>query len=471
MQAFVRLLEAIDDFLYYPVLLVVLTLAGIYFSFRTKFAQIRLCKEAIRVIMEHPKDKENVSPFQALMISTASRVGTGNIIGVSTAICLGGPGSVFWMWVLAILGGASALVESTLAQIYKCSNPELNQSYGGPAYYIEHALHSKFIALIFSIFLIATYAFGFNALCSYNLQSTFSVYSFYDRGTTPLIIGIILSIIIAWCLFGGGKRIINVASVLVPFMGIIYVAVALFIMLKNISVLPLVFKLILQDAFNFKAILSGVSGSCLIYGIKRGLYSNEAGVGSAPNAAAAAYTSHPVKQGLVQMLSVYIDTILICSATAFICIVYGPGSSLIAGAEYVQLAIRSGLGKYGPLFITLAMICFAFTTLIGNLFYIPNALAFINNKKMPGKKFMNVFWVICSLVVLVGAILPMSAAWALADITMGGMTLINIPSIMLLGGVFFKALKDYEQQKREGKDPVFLAKNIGLDPDKLDYWK
>ena len=471
MQNIVSLLNELDDVLYYPILIIVLVFAGIYFSFRTKFAQIRLCGESLRIMMERPNEKGAISSFQALMVSTASRVGTGNIIGVSTAICLGGPGAVFWMWVLAILGGASALVESTLAQIYK-KRDKNGGSYGGPAYYIEQALHSKFIAILFSIFLIATYAFGFNALCSYNLQSTFEAYEFYNPEHTPLIIGIILAVIVAWCLFGGGKRIVYVTSRLVPLMGIVYVAVAIFLMVSRASALPGVFKMIFDDAFNFQAIGSGIAGSCLMYGIKRGLYSNEAGVGSAPNAAAAADTSHPVKQGLVQMLSVYIDTLLICSATAFMCLVSGvPASSDVAGAKYVQAAISSEFGANGPLFITFAMVLFAFTTLIGNLFYVDNALAYINNKKMPGKTFMTIYRIICAVVILVGAVLPMSAAWALADITMAFMTLINIPCIILLGGVVYKALDDYTRQRREGKNPVFKAESIGINPDTLDYWK
>ena len=471
MQNFLDFLNYLDDILYYPILLVVLVFAGIYFSFRTKFAQVRLCGESIRIMLERPGEKGAISSFQALMVSTASRVGTGNIIGVSTAICLGGPGAVFWMWVLAILGGATALVESTLAQIYK-QRDKNGGSYGGPAYYIEHVLHNKFAAILFSLFLIATYAFGFNALCSYNLQSTFSAYEFYNPDTTPLIIGLVLAVIVAWCLFGGGRRIVKVTGLLVPIMGVVYVAVAIYLMIVNADKLPGVFKLIFDDAFNFKAIGSGIAGSCLVYGIKRGLYSNEAGVGSAPNAAAAADTSHPVKQGLVQMLSVYIDTILICSATAFMCLVSGvtPGAD-IAGAKYVQASISAEFGAAGPMFITFSMVLFAFTTLIGNLFYVDNALAFINNKKMPGRTFMTIFRIICALVIFVGAVLPMATAWALADITMGGMALINIPSIMILGGVVYKALDDYNQQRRAGKNPVFKAANIGIDLDTVDYWK
>lgn len=471
MQDIINFLNALDDFLYYPVLIVVLTAAGLYFSFRSKFAQIRLCFDAVRIMTERPEDKDAISSFGALMVSTASRVGTGNIIGVSTAICLGGPGAVFWMWVLAILGGASALVESTLAQIFKHKHHD-GSYYGGPAYYIEGLIHSKFIAVLFSVFLIATYAFGFNALASYNLQSTFSVYGFYNPETTPLVIGVVLGLLVGWCLFGGAKRIVKVTGLIVPVMGIVYVAASIVIICMNIGALPGVFSMIFADAFNFKAIGSGIAGSCLMYGIKRGLYSNEAGVGSAPNAAASAHTSHPVKQGLIQMLSVYIDTILICSATAFMCLLSGaPITHEAAGAQYVQVSVKAVFGEYGPVFITVIMVLFAFTTLLGNLFYVDNALAYINGKKMPGKSFMSFFRVICSLVVMAGAVLPMSTAWAVADITMAGMTLINIPVIVIGGGLVFKALADYERQKREGVNPVFRASAIGLDSEKLEFWK
>ncbi len=472
MQELSAILDAVDSFLYYPVLIVVLTLGGLYFSLRSKFAQVRLCFESIRIMSERPGDKDSVSSFGALMVSTASRVGTGNIIGVSTAICLGGPGAVFWMWVLAILGGASALAESTLAQIFKQRDKEKGGSYGGPAYYIEGIIHSRVLAVIFCISLIATYAFGFNALASYNLQSTFSVYPFYDASVTPLSIGFVTALIAGWCLFGGSKRIVSVTGLLVPIMGVVYVAAAIIIVIMKIDMLPSVLSMIFADAFNFKAIGSGIAGSCLVYGIKRGLYSNEAGVGSAPNAAAAAHTTHPIKQGLIQMLSVYIDTILICTATAFMCLMSGaPMAKEVAGAQYVQQSMFMVLGDFGPYFVSVTMVLFAFTTLLGNLFYVDNALAYINGKKMPGNLFMSCFRVICVLVILVGAIMPMADAWAIADILMGVMALINIPCIMAGGKLVFKALSDYEKQRREGKNPEFHASSIGLDPEKLDYWK
>ena len=457
-----------NDVLYTYILVILLVLGGIYFTFRTRFVQFRLLKEQIRCVTEKPADGKGVSSFQALMVSTASRVGTGNIIGVSTALCLGGFGSVFWMWLIAIIGSASAFVESTLAQIYKKKGPD--GSYGGPAYYIQTALKCKPLAIVFSVFLILTYGFGFNMLASYNLQSTFSTYGFYDEKITPWIIGLILAVIVGYCLMGGGSRVVKVTSFLVPIMGVAYILVAVLIVVLNFKLLPDVFRTIFTEAFDIKAIFGGFSGSCVMFGIKRGLFSNEAGVGSAPNASASAEVSHPAKQGLVQVLSVFIDTILVCSATAFMCMCSGvEPTKEISGAPYVQLALSSTLGKFGPIFITVAMILFAFTTLLGNLYYVDKCIIFIMGK-IPSKKFMRVYYIIASLVIFVGAGLSADLLWNIADITMGGMTIINMPVILFLGKYAFRALKDYDKQRKQGKTPVFKAKNIGL-PHNVDYWK
>ena len=421
--------------------------------------------------MEPSSDEDSVSSLQAMLVSTASRVGTGNIIGVSTAICLGGPGACFWMWIMCIIGASSAFIESTLAQIFKRKD-EKGQFYGGPAYYIEEALHRPKLAALFCIFLIATYAVGFNLLCSYNLQSTFMDYSFYNVTTTPIIIGAILAVLTGYCLLGGGKRIVKVTGTIVPLMGISYVVVALIVILLNYSNIPSMFILIFQDAFDFRSIAGGVLGSCLVYGIKRGLFSNEAGVGSAPNASASANVSHPAKQGLVQTLSVYIDTLLLCTATALMCLSTGVArDAAVSGAPYVQNAIASVFGTAGPIFITVAMVLFAFTTLLGNLYYVDNALIFLNRKNKPSEKFMKIFYIFAALIVFIGAIIPMDAAWAMADITMGGMTLINLPTCILLGKYALDCLKDYEKQRKSGIDPIFKGINIGLNEEELDTWK
>lgn len=462
------IIASINDALYSYLLIIILILGGLFFTFRTKFAPFRLFGEQIKAVTEKPADGKGVSSFQALMVSTASRVGTGNIIGVSTALCLGGFGSVFWMWIIALIGSASALIESTLAQIYKKKGPE--GCYGGPAYYIEKAIKNKPLAIIFAIFLILTYGFGFNMLASYNLQSTFSSYSFYNAEYTPWIIGLIIAVIVGYCLLGGGKRVVKTTGFLVPIMGIAYIIVSLVIIVLNIKSLPGVFHQIFDNAFDFDSIFGGFSGSCVMFGIKRGLFSNEAGVGSAPNASASAEVSHPVKQGLVQVLSVFIDTILVCSATAFMCMCSGvEPSAELSGAKYIQLSLAETLGTFGPVFITIAMILFAFTTLLGNLYYVDQCIYYILGK-IPGKKFMTIYHIFAAAVIFLGAGLSADLLWNIADITMGLMTLINMPVIIYLSKYAVAALNDYDKQRKQGKSPVFKAENINL-PHDVDCWK
>ena len=465
---FETIISAANDALYSWLLIIILVVGGLYFSVRTKFVQFRLLGEQLRAVTEKPGQKGGVSSFQALMVSTASRVGTGNIIGVSTALCLGGFGSVFWMWIIAIVGAASAFVESTLAQIYKKRGPD--GCYGGPAYYIEAATKGRWLAVIFAVFLILTYGVGFNMLASYNLQSTFAAYSFYDPQISPWIIGIILALVVGFCLFGGGSRIIKTTTFLVPIMGVAYILVAVVITVLNIGQLPAVFTQIFAEAFDLKAIFGGFSGSCVMYGIKRGLFSNEAGVGSAPNASASAEVSHPAKQGLVQVLSVFIDTLLVCSATAFMCMVSGVEPTAEAsGAPYIQASMQQTLGTFGPIFITIAMILFAFTTLLGNLYYVDKSLSYLLGRQ-PGKLFIRIYYVIAAVVILLGAVLSADLLWDIADLTMGGMTLINMPVILALSKYAIRCLNDYTAQRKQGKEPVFHAKDIDL-PHQIDYWQ
>ena len=458
------------NFLYQPWLVPLLLLAGgFYFTIRTRFMQVRMFTESLRVIMERPKNENGVSSFGALMVSTASRVGTGNIIGVCTAIIMGGPGAIFWMWMTAFLGGASAFVESTLAQIYKKKNPD-GSSYGGPAYYMRDALKARWLGVLFSIFIIMTYAVGYNMLAAYNLQSTFQVFSFYGK-STPAIIGVILAVLFGIIVIGGAKRLIHVTEVMVPVMGVTYVAVAIIVLIMNAGNIPSMFATIFKSAFDFEAIFGGFAGSCIMWGIKRGLYSNEAGMGSAPNAAATADVSHPVKQGLVQMLSVFIDTLLICSATALMCLStnVNPADYVNSdAATYVQAAIDSTLGSFGPVFIALAMSMFAFTTLIGNYSYCEGCLRFIMNRT-PSQGGLLAFRLFATAIVFVGAVASAGLVWDLADMTQGLMVVTNVPTILILGGTAIKCLKDYTAQKAEGKNPHFLASSIGL-KEKTDFW-
>lgn len=462
---------SIYDFLIYLTgwpLALLLFCGGLYFTFRTKFLQVRLFGEAINVIGEKPKNKNSISSFGTLMISTASRVGTGNIVGVSTAICLGGAGAVFWMWVTAFLGGASAFVESTLAQIYKKKDAH-GGSYGGPAYYIEAVLKNRFLAIVFAVALIFTYGVGYNMLASYNLQSAFSGFSFYNS-KTPFIIGGIIALVTLYTLLGGGKRIAKITSVLVPLMGILYICLSLIALIINYKNISNMFLMIFTNAFDFKAIFGGFLGSCMMLGFKRGLYSNEAGIGSAPNAAAAADVSHPAKQGLVQMLSVFIDTLLLCTATAFMCLCSGviPTTEL-AGAPYVQEALKASFGPAGSIFIAIAMLLFAFTTLLGNFYYIENCFAYIL-KKTPSNKFMNTVRLIGAILIFLGAIVSFGFAWDMADICQCVLAFINIPVCIMLGSVVYKTLDNYCVQRGKGKMPVFKAKDVGI-KEKLDFWK
>lgn len=465
-----NVINAISGVLYQPWCVpLFLIIGGLVFTIATKGVQFRLFGESIKVVSEKPKGDNSVSSFGALMVSTASRVGTGNIVGVSTAICCGGPGAIFWMWIIALLGGASAFVESTLAQIYKRKNDD-GSSYGGPSYYMEQALGQRWLGIIFAVIIILTYALGYNALASYNLQSAFAGFSFYSTNITPKVIGAILAVLFAVCVMGGAKRLTKVTGVLVPVMGVIYILVSLIVIVMKITSIPAMFAMIFKDAFNFKAIFGGFGGSCLMYGVKRGLYSNEAGMGSAPNAAATADVSHPAKQGLVQMLSVFIDTLLICTATAFMCLLSGVAPTAdAAGAPYVQSALSSIFGGFGPVFIAVSMALFAFTTLIGNYYYCEGCLRYIM-KKQPSKAFITVFRIVAAVIVLIGACVSMGLAWDTADLLQALMVIINIPVILILTKTAVKCLNDYCKQKKEGKDPEFKAADIGLKED-VEFWK
>ena len=471
-QMLSSLIENISNFMYSYLLIIMLLAVGLYFTVRTKFVQFRYFKEAIRLVSEKKNGENSVSAFEALMVSTASRVGTGNVVGVANAIAIGGYGAVFWMWVIALVGGATAFVESTLAQVYKKRDKD-GGCYGGPAYYIEAAMGGKrWLGIVFSIALIATYAGGFNMLCSYNLITSLSGYDFYgdpETSLVPVICGSLLAVLVSICIFGGGKRIVKVTGVMVPVMGVSYIVIALIFMVLNIGLIPEVIKNIFVSAFDFKAIFGGFAGSALMQGIKRGLYSNEAGVGSAPNASAAADVSHPAKQGMVQMLSVFIDTILVCTATAMMCLSSGiVPSEELTGAPFVQTALATKFGNFGFYFITIALLLFAFTTLIGNLFYCDGCINYIANKKA-SKKTLLIFRVGACLLIFAGALMDFGMVWNLADVLMGIMTIINLPIIMILGKTALDVLKDYSEQKKAGKDPQFKAAAIGL-KGKTDFW-
>ena len=463
-----EILGAVNDFMYTYLLLFLLVGTGIYFTVRTRFVQVRLLKESFRVLKERAGEengKKQVSSFQALMISTASRVGTGNIAGIATAIAAGGAGAVFWMWLMAVIGGASAFIESTLAQVYKVKDKE--EFRGGPSYYMEKALGKRWIGVLFSVLLIICFAYGFNGLQSFNMSSSLEYYiPGYGDTVYPMIVGLVLAVGTAFVIFGGVHRIGFITSVIVPIMAGAYLLIGLVTIVLNLKELPLVFSMILSQAFDFQAFAGGMAGSAVVIGIKRGLFSNEAGMGSAPNASASASVSHPAKQGMVQVLSVFIDTLLICSATAMMLLLSGvqgePG--VLDGIPFVQKAISANVGSWGIHFITISIFAFAFSSLIGNYYYAESNILFIKNNKT----LLLIFRISCLVAVFLGAQADFSMMWNIADIPMGCMATVNILVILVLGNVAIKVLKDYEKQRKEGKDPVFKAKDVGIDH--TDCW-
>ncbi len=458
-----------DTWMYTYVLLILLVAVGIYFSFRTRFVQIRFIGDMFRQVTEkkHVEGESSVSSFQALMVSTASRVGTGNIAGVASAIAgvttgtiTGGLGAIFWMWAMAIFGAASAFIESTLAQIWKVKEKD-GAFRGGPAYYIQQGLGSRGFGILFSVLLILCFAFGFNGLQAFNACSSLEYYMpDYQTNGGALVLGSILVLMTAAVIFGGAKRISVITSIVVPIMAFAYIFVAVWTTISNAQYIPEMFGSIFSAAFDWQAIFGGFTGSVVMLGIKRGLYSNEAGMGSAPNAAASASVSHPVKQGLVQSLSVYIDTILICSCSAFIVglfVVKDPATAAqFKGIPLVQQAVQDSVGVIGIHFITFAIFAFAYSSLIGNYFYAESNFKFITKNQNA----LVVFRVFCLIAILYGAVNSFDLAWNLADIFMGFMAIMNLIVIVILGKWALVALKDYEQQKKEGKDPVFLSSSI-----------
>ena len=463
------ILTKLNDFMYTYVLIIMLVAVGVYFTIRTRGVQIRLLKDGIKSLMEKNTEEENgkkkVSSFQALMISTASRVGTGNIAGIATAIAAGGPGAVFWMWLMAVIGGASAFAESTLAQVYKVK--ENGEFRGGPPYYMERALGKRWMGVLFSVLLIICFAYGFNGLQSYNMSSALEYYiPNYTESIWPMIVGLVLAAATAVVIWGGSHRIGVITSVIVPIMAISYILIGIVTMIMNVSELPKVFALIFENAFDFQAMAGGLAGSAVVIGIKRGLFSNEAGMGSAPNASASADVAHPVNQGLVQTISVFIDTLLICSSTAMMLLVSGVEgkSGVLDGIPYVQAAISSNVGQWGIHFITFSIFAFAFSSLVGNYFYAESNILFIKNNKT----LLFVFRITCIVAIFLGAQADFSLVWNLADVTMGLMAIVNIIAIFLLSGTVVKVLNDYEKQKKQGIKPVFHEKNVGI---KNTVWK
>ena len=469
-----ELITAVNDVIWSYVLIVALVGCGLWFTWRTKFVQFRMVGEMLRLLTESAvdsvgdqvkgKEKRHISSFQAFAVSVATRVGTGNLAGVATAIVIGGPGAVFWMWLIALIGSATAFVESTLAQLYKQKHKD--SFIGGPAYYIQKGLKQRWMAILFAI--LITLQFGLsnnsiqaNTICG-AMQEAF--------GWSPLWVGVALAAMALLIVFGGIQRIAKVSSVIVPVMAVGYIILALVIIIMNIHLIPHVFKVIILDAFGFSQIAGGSIGAAMMNGIKRGLFSNEAGEGSAPNAAATASTTHPVKQGLIQALGVFTDTLMVCSCTAFIILISGLYQvPELNGIALTQSALQNEIGSVGPMFIAVAIFLFAFSSIIGNYYYGEANIRFItqNNKVMTAYRIAS-----AGLMVMFGALASFELVWNIVDLFMAFLTACNLIAIVLLGRYAFRLLDDYRQQKRQGiKEPVFHRSKLPEIEDELECWE
>ncbi|MFQ3545231.1 alanine/glycine:cation symporter family protein [Halobacillus rhizosphaerae] len=460
-----EILGFLNDIIWKYILVIALLGLGLWFSIKLKFVQFRYIPEMIRVLFDKrsisAEGKKGTSPFQAFTISTASRVGTGNLAGVAAAITIGGPGAVFWMWVVAILGGASSFIESTLAQIFKI--PDKNQYRGGPAYYMEKGLKNRMLGIVFAVTITFTYGLVFTSVQSNTIRLAFE----RSFDVQKWVMAGILTVLVALIIFGGLKRIAQVTQFIIPFMAIFYIILALFVLFNNIGQVPDMIGMIFKGAFGVEEFAGGTFGAMILIGIKRGLFSNEAGMGSAPNAAATSEVTHPVKQGLIQTLGVFTDTLIICSSTAIIILFSGKYINTdLDGIQLTQVAFESQLGRWASIFIAIAIFLFAFSSMIGNYYYGETNIEFI--KKNKGNLF--IYRIAVLLMVIFGAVANFGLVWSLADLTMGIMALINLYAIFRLSKIAYAALKDYSKQRKEGKDPVFYDDHLpGVDG--MEYWQ
>lgn len=438
------IINILNSILWSYVLIAVLILSGAYFTIKLNFLNITQISTMFKIMFDK-ETTDGISPFQAFCISAASKVGTGSIAGVALAISVGGPGSVFWMWILTLVVGSLSLIENTLAQIYKIKDK--NMFIGGPAYYIELGMNNKYLAITFSILITITYGFIFNAVQANTIAVAFK----HAYGIKQIYIAVFITLLTASIILGGAKRIAKVSQYIMPFMGALYLLIALFIVLKNITVFFDTFHLIIGNAFHPAAFGGGTFGVILMEGIKRGLFSNEAGMGSTPNAAASATTSHPFKQGLAQTLGVYITTLGVCSATAFIILFSGVfGTTNYKGVELTQAAMSSQMGNLGEFFLIICIFLFAFTSIIGNYFY-----GIVNIAYMKKTWFNTPFKFLALIIVFWGSLKDAPTVWALADLFMGLMALLNIYALFMLRKPAFECIKNYMQAKKSGVEPNF----------------
>ncbi len=470
------IITEINDFLWTYILIAVLVGCGLWFTWRTRFVQFRMLKEMIRLLgdssVKHPGHK-HISSFQAFAVSVATRVGTGNLAGVATAIAIGGPGAVFWMWIIALIGSATAFVESTLAQLFKLRHKD--SFIGGPAYYIQKGMHNHWMSALFAILITITFGLSYNSIQSNTICQAMNE----AFGWNQVLTGIVLVMMSLAIVFGGIQRIAKVSSVIVPVMAIGYFILAFVIVLMNIHLMPHVFKVIISNAFGLEQITGGGLGATMMNGIKRGLFSNEAGEGSAPNVAATASVSHPVKQGLIQALGVFTDTLLVCSCTAFIILISGLYSHPeLNGIALTQSALQSEIGSSGPIFIAIAIFLFAFSSIIGNYYYGEANIRFLFGKKEENNngKLKSILFIyrLCSggVLVMFGALASLEIVWNFGDLCMALLTACNLIAILVLGKYAFKLLKDYQQQKKNGiKDPIFHRSQLPEIDKELECWE
>ena len=457
-----NLIDPVSKVLYTYVLIYLLVAVGIYFTIRTRFIQIRYFGRMLRQVLHSRENGDGISSFQAFCIGLASRVGTGNIAGVAIALTVGGPGAIFWMWVVAAIGMATALIEATLGQIFKVRADD-GSFRGGPAFYIQRGLGSRAGGMLFAVLLVFTFGFAFNMLQANAISDVLNTSHEIEVHWTT--IGLVL--LSAPVLFGGVKRVAKVAEFVLPLMALAYVTLALIIVAMHIGHLPQVLGQIIGGAFGFTQMAGGFTGgiaAAMLNGVKRGLFSNEAGMGSAPNVAATATVSHPVKQGLIQSLGVFVDTMIICSATAFIILISGPeiydpaAPGKRAGAALTQAAIGSALGSWTTGLMTALVFVFAFSSVLGNYVYAEINLFFLGAKKNA----IMIFRLLVLGAIALGATSKLATVWDIADIAMGFMALVNLVAIVLLGKWAFAAIRDYHRQSADGSDPVFVAEQAGL---------
>ena len=457
---------AINEVLWSYILIIMLLGCAIWFTLRGKFVQFRMIGEMVRLLGDSTQKaaggEKHISSFQAFAVSLASRVGTGNLAGVATAVAVGGPGAVFWMWLIALLGSSSAFVESTLAQLYKVKGKD--SFIGGPAYYMERGLGWRWMGVLFAVLISITFGFAFNSVQSNTICAAWENSFGFDHQW----MGLAITALTLLTIFGGIQRIARVSSIVVPIMALGYIALALGIVLFNITELPTVIRTIVSSAFGWEQALGGTVGAALMQGIKRGLFSNEAGMGSAPNVAATAHVTHPVKQGLIQALGVFSDTLVICTCTAFIILFSGvPLDGSLNGVQLTQAALSAEVGSAGGIFVALAILLFAFSSIIGNYYYGEANIRFITSQKWV----LLLYRLMVGGMVLFGALASLDLAWSLADVTMGLMTICNLIAIALLSKQAFLLLQDYLKQKQSGtKSPVFTRDRIPALKDKAECW-